>query len=47
MENVKCPNCNSQDLTYTSEPSYICNSCGYPNKIKYTNYATSEMYSYS
>ena len=32
---VKCPQCNSEDLSHTSEPSYICNNCGYPNKIKY------------
>lgn len=32
---TKCPRCGSEDLSITSEPSYICNACQYPDKIKY------------
>lgn len=34
---IECPQCGSDDLTITSTGEYICNECGYPNKIKYVD----------
>ena len=29
-----CPKCEDKDLTVVSDGTYICNKCGYPNRIK-------------